>query len=245
MSRTVIITGASGGIGKETALLFARKGWNVAVVYFGNMGEAENIVNLIKDNGGNAVKFCCDIKSKKETDNLVSLVKKTFGKIDALVNNAGVAIKQKPFDEVTTDEYDYIFDVNARGTSNCIQSVLPEMIHNKCGKIVNISSVWGVCGGSCEVAYSASKSAIIGMTKALSKELAPSGINVNCVAPGVIDTKMNSHLDENSMDALKEEIPLGRIGTGCDVAECIYFLCDTSSDYITGQVISVDGGMSV
>jgi len=166
-----------------------------------------------------------------------------FGAIDVLVNNAGIALRQGLFTDFLLADAKAVFDTNVFGMMNCSRAVIPHMIRQKSGKIINVSSIWGVCGGSCEVIYSSAKAAVIGFTKALAKELAPSGINVNCVAPGMIDTDMNSHLSKEDMEAFCEEVPLGRIGLPKDVAESLLFLASDCANYITGQNLIVDGGI--
>ena len=164
-----------------------------------------------------------------------------FGSADILINNAGIA-QQKLFTDITDDDFTRMFDINVRGVFNCCRAALPYMIHKKHGRIINISSMWGVCGASCEVHYSASKAAVIGMTKALAKEVGPSGITVNCIAPGLIDTPMNANLSKETINELCEETPVGRIGTPEDIANAALFLASDSSSFITGQVLGVDGG---
>lgn len=244
MSKTVIITGASGGIGSEIAHVFASEGWNTAIMYRNSESEAYELKNELENLGASV--FCekCDVADYKQVKAFVEKTEQMLGSADALVNNAGVAL-QKLFCDVTDEEYDNIFNTNVKGSFNCCKAVLPSMINNKSGKIVNVSSMWGICGSSCEVHYSASKAAVIGMTKALAKELGPSSINVNCVAPGLIDTKMNSNISSADVDSFIEEIPLMKIGKPADVAQLVYFLCSDKSDYITGQVFSVDGGMVI
>lgn len=244
MSNTVIITGASGGIGSAIARKFAENGWNVAIMYNNSLNDAQTLESELKAYGVDVYTGKCDVSDMKQVENYFNCVKETFGTVDALVNNAGVAL-QKLFTDVTDEEAQRIFDINVKGTFNCAKTILPQMINNKKGKIVNISSMWGLCGASCEVHYSASKAAVIGFTKALAKEVAPSSINVNCVAPGLINTKMNSNINVDDLEAFIDEIPLMRAGTPEDVANAVYFLCSHDSDYITGQVISVDGGMII
>ncbi len=244
MSNTVIITGASGGIGGAIARKFAANGWNVGLMYNASLTDAQALESELKTYGVNVYSGKCDISDTKQVENYFNCVKKSLGTIDALVNNAGVAL-QKLFTDVTDEEAQKIFDINVKGTFSCAKAVLPDMINNKKGKIVNISSMWGLCGASCEVHYSASKAAVIGFTKALAKEVAPSSVNVNCVAPGLITTKMNSNISADDLKAFIDEIPLMRAGDGTDVANAVYFLCSAESDYITGQVISVDGGMII
>ncbi len=244
MGKTVVITGSSAGIGSETARVFAENGWNVGIMYMNSQDDAETLEKELKNIGVKT--FCgkCDVSSPESIRVYFNAAEKALGEIYALVSNAGVAL-QKLFCDVTEEEAKRLFDINVNGVFNCSKAVLPSMINAKEGKIVNISSMWGICGASCEVHYSSSKAAVIGFTKALAKEVGPCSINVNCVCPGVIDTRMNANLDKETMDCLKEEIPLMRIGTPRDVAETIYFLCSEKSDYITGQVISVDGGMII
>lgn len=244
MGKTVVITGSSAGIGSETARVFAENGWNVGIMYMNSQDDAETLEKELENMGVKT--FCgkCDVSSSESVKRFFEDAENALGEIYALVNNAGVAL-QKLFCDVTEEEAKRLFDINVNGVFNCSKAVLPSMINAKEGKIVNISSMWGICGASCEVHYSSSKAAVIGFTKALAKEVGPCSINVNCVCPGVIDTRMNANLDSETMESLKEEIPLMRIGTPRDVAETVYFLCSDKSDYITGQVISVDGGMII
>ncbi len=240
--KTVLITGASRGIGRATALEFANRGYNVAINYKSSKDKAEELCREIKERGGSAQAFCADVSKNEEVKEMVKKVNETFGSIDVLVNNAGVAPKQGLFTDFSDETTESVFDVNVFGTMNCTKAVVPQMVSKKSGKIINVSSIWGVCGGSCEVLYSASKSAVIGFTKALAKELAPSGVNVNCVAPGFVDTDMNSHLTEEEKNEFCQEIPLGRAGTPDEIAKIIYFLASDGAAYITGQTIVADGG---
>lgn len=244
MSKTVVITGASGGIGSAIARIFAKNGWNAAIMYLNSESEALEIKRELENSGASVYCDRCDVTDSEQVKMFIKNTEKEFGRVDALINNAGIAM-QKLFCDVTDEDYDRIFDINVKGVFNCCKVVLPYMINNKSGKIVNISSMWGLCGASCEVHYSATKAAVIGMTKALAKEVGPSSINVNCVAPGLIDTKMNSNINKEDIDLFVEEIPLMKIGEPDDVAQMVYFLCSEKSDYITGQVFSVDGGMVI
>lgn len=244
MKKTALITGASRGIGYETAKLFAKNGYNVAINYNKNKELATALLNELLEAECSAMVVQADVSSKEQVDSMINSVHKQFGEIDVLVNNAGIA-KQRLFTDISVQEWDYMFDVNVKGMFLCCQAVLPAMIRNKSGKIINISSIWGITGASCEVLYSATKAAIIGLTKALAKELGPSGIQVNCVAPGVIDTDMNSDLDKAAMDDLMDQTPLGTIGKCIDVAETIAFLASEKSNFITGQVISPNGGFLI
>ncbi len=244
MNKTALITGVSGGIGSATAVLFAKAGYNVAIHFNKNVDEANRLANLLCRNNCSAAAMRADVADKGEVAEMFNNVSKCFGGVDVLVNNAGVAL-QKLFTDVSDDEADRIIDVNVKGTMNCCREALPYMIHNKCGSIVNVSSIWGVCGASCEVHYSAAKAAVIGFTKALAKEVGPSGIRVNCIAPGVIDTKMNSMHSVVVLTELAQQTPLGRIGTPQDVADAIFFLSSDAAAFITGQILCVDGGLIV
>ncbi len=244
MSQTVLVTGASRGIGRDVARLFALRGFKVAVNYNKNRTAAEDLLEELYRNGCKALLVQADVSQEEQVRFMLQQVNKSFGDVDILVNNAGIA-KQQLFTDITPVEWDRMFEVNVKGMYLCAREVLPAMIRNQKGKIVNISSIWGMTGASCEVLYSSTKAAVIGMTKALAKELGPSGIQVNCVAPGVIDTDMNSDLDEAAIQDLKEQTPLGVIGKGTDVAEIVYFLSSDKSDFITGQVISPNGGFLI
>ncbi len=244
MSKTVIITGASGGIGSAAAILFAEKGWNVVMNYYRSGEAAKLLASSLASRGYSVFPIYADVSDRSHVERMIYEAERRYGKIDALVNNAGIS-QQKLFTDITDSDFQKMLDVNLKGPFLCSQCVLPVMIHQKSGKIVNVSSVWGVTGGSCEVHYSASKAGLIGMTKALAKEVAPSGIQVNCIAPGIIETPMNNNLTPDELSAFVDEIPLGRMGEASEVAELIYFLCSESSDYITGQVISQDGGIAI
>lgn len=234
---TAVITGSARGIGAATAALFADLGYNVVINY--KTSEAEALV-LKEKLGEKAIAVRADVSTPEGAKLLFDAAKQAFGSVDVLVNNAGVA-QQKLFTDITQEDYNRMFDCNVRSVFNCCQCALPDMIHRKCGRIINISSMWGITGASCEVHYSASKAAVIGLTKALAREVAPSGITVNCIAPGVIDTPMNKGFDEETMAQLREETPVGRIGTPEDVAHAIAFFADEKNSFITGQILSVDG----
>lgn len=242
--KTVLITGASRGIGRATAIRFAKEGFNVAVNFKENEAAASEICEEIKKNGGSAKAYRADVSQNDEVKAMINFIREDFGEIDVLVNNAGIALQQGLFTDFSEKEFRSVFETNVFGVANCCRAVVPDMVRRHEGKIINVASVWGVCGASCEAIYSASKAAVIGFTKALAKELAPSGINVNAVAPGMIETDMNAHLSKEDVDAFKDEIPLMRAGKPCEVADVIYFLASDEAGYITGQTISVDGGIA-
>ncbi len=241
MKKTVIITGASSGIGSAIAGAFALNGYNVVIGYNNSAESALALEKNLLAKGCKAASFGADVSDSAQAQDLISFAEKNFGGKFVLVNNAGIA-QQKLFTDITDEDFDRMFNVNVKGVFNCSRAVLPLMIHEKWGRIINISSMWGVCGASCEVHYSASKAAVIGMTKALAKEVGPSGVTVNCIAPGLIDTPMNKNLDAETIFALCEETPVGRIGTPEDVARAVLFLADEASSFVTGQVLGVDGG---
>lgn len=239
MPKTALITGASGGIGSEIVREFAKAGIKIAAVYLKNRAAAEKL----KAETGCGI-FRCDVTDFKAAHETVSQAAKAMGGIDILVNNAGIA-RQTLFSDITEEMWDNMFNVNVKSVYNFTHAALPYMINKKSGRIINISSMWGQCGASCEVDYSASKAAVIGFTKALAKEVGLSGITVNCIAPGVIDTPMNGALDGETMASLKDDTPMNRIGTPFDIARTALFLADGSADFITGQVIGVNGGFVI
>lgn len=234
--RKVLITGGSRGIGAACVRKFSKDA--DCRVYF-NYSSKDAAAKAIMEETG-ALGFKCNVANAASVKKMVDMI----GGVDVLVNNAGIS-RINLFTDISEKEWDEVFDVNVKGMFLVTKAVLPNMIHNKYGKIVNISSMWGVSGGSCEVHYSASKAAVIGMTKALAKEEGPSGINVNCIAPGVIETEMNSHLDTKSKRELSEETPLMRLGTPEEVAEAVYFLASDAASFITGQVLCADGGITI
>ena len=241
MSKTVFITGGTRGIGRACADLFLAKKYNVVITY----EKSDDIAKEMQKKyvkGFLAIK--CDVANSAEVEFAFKVAEQAFGGVDILINNAGIS-NEKMLCDVTEDEWNRIFDVNVKGLFSTVKAAMPYMIRQKKGKIINISSIWGMVGASCEVAYSTTKAAVIGFTKALAKELGPSGICVNCVAPGVIETDMNKVFDEEVMDELKEETPLGKIGTPEDVAKTVEFLAEDGSDFITGQVISPNGGIVI
>lgn len=244
MKHVALITGASGGIGSSTSQVLAAQGFQIAVHYHQGEDRAHQLCKTLSRQGYVAKPFVADIIDQQQVFQMVSQIAEEMGDIDLLVNNAGIA-QQKLFSDISEEDWDTMFAVNVKGMFHCIQAVLPRMIHYKRGKIINLSSIWGMVGASCEVHYSAAKAAIIGMTKALAKEVGPSGIQVNCVAPGVIDTPMNAQLDATALDALVEETPLERLGTPLDVAHMIAYLASPQADFITGQIFSPNGGFVI
>ena len=244
MAQTVLITGGSRGIGRAAARLFAENGCNVAVNYRLSAAKAEELCGELRREGARAIAIQADVAVRADVDRMVRQIGEEFGGVDVLVNNAGIA-QQKLFTDITPEEWERMLAVNLTGMFHCCQAVLPCMIHRKSGRIVNLSSMWGVTGGSCEVHYSAAKAGVIGLTKALAKELGPSHITVNCVAPGVIDTDMLAPLSSSDCAALAEETPLMRLGTPLEVAHAIFFLASDHAAFITGQVLSPNGGLVI
>lgn len=238
--KTVLITGGSRGIGSACARLFSEKGYNVAINYLNSEKEALSMEKELK----NVAAFRADVADRSQVDAMVSAVKKRFGSVDILINNAGIA-QSKLFPDITEEDFDRMIAVHLKGTFNCTQAVLDDMIDKKSGKIINISSIWGITGASCEVHYSMVKSGIIGFTKSLAKELALSGITVNSIAPGVVETDMMSSFSAEEMKEIKNEIPLGRLASPREIAFSALFLAEKSGDYITGQVISPNGGIVI
>ena len=236
MVKTVFVTGGSRGIGAETVHAFANNGYNVAFTYF---SSEENAKYLEKETGAKA--YYCDVSSSIDVNNVIALVNKDFGGIDILINNAGID-EFSLFTDITDEMWRKMIDTNLSSAFYFSRAVLPSMISKKSGIIINISSMWGEVGASCEVHYSVSKAGLIGLTKALAKEVGPSGIRVNCITPGVIDTDMNKNLSKEDLEQLKTDTPLGKIGKTSDIANVILFLCDDASSFITGQILGVTGG---
>lgn len=237
--KTVIVTGGSRGIGAAIVKELAKSGYNVVLNYNKSVDAAKKIQDKLKSQNINIEIFKADVSKREEVRNLVKFTLDKFKNIDILINNAGID-QIKPFIDITDEDWNTMIGVNLNSVFYCTQEVLSNMIKNKSGCIINISSVWGITGGSCEVHYSTSKAGIDGLTKALAKELGPSNIRVNGVAPGAIMTDMNKDLTNEEIIELNEEIPLGRIGTPQDIARCVKWLIE--DQYTTGQIISPNGG---
>lgn len=242
--KVALITGASRGIGREIARLFAMNNYNVVINYNKSEREANELLQELTNEGYNARIFKADISNINEANALVNYTIGQFERIDVLVNNAGIS-RFNTFTEISIEEWHEIMNVNLNGVFYVTKKALQYMIPEHEGKIINISSMWGLVGASNEVHYSTSKAALIGMTKALAKELGPSNIQVNAIAPGVIETDMLNEIDEETLEYLKYETPLMRIGKPIDIARCALFLASEGGDFITGQVISSNGGFVI
>lgn len=242
--KTVIITGASRGIGKSIAELLANNGYNILLNYNNSEDIAFDLYRKLKSEGLSVRIFKADVSKREEVNLMMEYCIKEFGSIDILINNAGIS-QEKLFTDITDKDFDDMIDINLKSVFYCCQEALKYILPNKRGKIINISSIWGIVGASCEVHYSAAKAGIIGFTKALSKELGPSNIQVNCIAPGVIKTDMLSLHTEDELNTLQCNTPLMRLGNPNDIAGCALFLASSYSDFITGQIISPNGGFVI
>ena len=238
MAKTVFITGGARGIGESATRLFYKNGYNVVLNY--NKSEKEAL--LLKESLPGILILKGDVSSEKDVKGMFEKAINHFGRIDVLINNAGIS-QASLVTDTELSEWEEVFAVNVRGTFLSAKYAAQNMIKNHSGKIINISSIWGVCGAAMESCYSASKGAVISFTKALAKELGPSNINVNCIAPGFIDTDMNKNISEVDKNVFKGETPLLKIGSAEDVARAMLFLASDGADFITGQVIGVDGGI--
>lgn len=239
MERSVLISGGSRGIGRACVEYFAKKGYRVAFLYEKNEEMASELAEKL---GALAIK--CDISSSADVNSAVLRAKEALGDIDILVNNAAISMI-KPFDMFSDEEWSRMINVNLSGMFYLCRAVAPNMISKKYGRIINIGSMWGKVGASCEVPYSTTKAGVRGFTLSLAKELAPSNVTVNCVEPGVILTEMNKSLGEETLAALADETPLGRLGTADDVAALVGFLASDEASFITGQIVGVDGGYAI
>lgn len=242
VGKVALITGGTRGIGKSIAIEFARQGAILALNYVNDDERAEETLKEIKEMGAYGILIKGDVSNYNFASSMIEEIIKTLGKIDILVNNAAIS-KVGLFMDMEECDYNSIMDINFKSAYNTSHNVIKHMIGNKRGNIINISSMWGNLGASCEVLYSSSKGAINSFTKSLAKELAPSNIRVNAVAPGVINTDMNAWLSKEEKEELISEIPLGRLGNGQEVAKVVTFLASEDSSYVTGQIINVDGGL--
>ena len=242
MSKTVIVTGGSRGIGATIVRTLAKDGYNVVL----NYNKSEEIANFIKEEltskGYNVEIFRADVSKREEVKKLVDFTIEKYGTVDVLINNAGIS-QIKLFTDITDIDWDKMLATNLNSVFYASQEVLPYMINKKEGCIINISSIWGSVGASCEVHYSVTKAGIDAMTKSLAKELGPSNIRVNSIAPGIIDTDMNKYLSEEERKSIKDEIPLQKIGNTEDIAKCVKWLIEDS--YTTGQIIKINGGWDI
>ena len=237
--KTVLITGGSRGIGRAMVEIFCENGYNVAFTYKSSSDAARELAHRT-----GALSICADSEIESEILSAVEKVKEMYGNVDILINNAAVS-SFSMISDITLNEWRRTFAINVDAAFLYTKAVLPGMINKKCGRIINISSMWGEVGSSCEVHYSASKAALIGMSKALAKELGPSGITVNCIAPGIINTEMNAQIEAEVMDELIGETPLMRIGRVDDVANAAFFLASDKAGFITGTVLDVNGGFVI
>ena len=244
MEKVALVTGASRGIGRAIAILLAQRGYAVCVNYARAQTQAIEVVTEIQANGGKAMAVQADVSCKAEVDAMVGQVEQSLGTVDLLVNNAAVSLEGL-FQDTLDEQWERIFAVNVGGVRNTISRVLPPMLHCKQGCIINVSSIWGQRGASCEVAYAATKAAVEGLSRSLALELAPSGIRVNCVAPGCIETDMLQALGQDTLAELAQETPVGRLGKPSEIARVVGFLASEDASFLTGQVLTADGGFCV
>lgn len=244
MKKSALITGSSRGIGRAVAIRLAEEGWPVCINYIQQKDAAEALVRQLRQAGHQAIAVQADVADRQAVNTMVAAAEAELGPVELLVNNAGVA-GQALFQDVTDEMWNRYMGVNLGGARNTIQAVLPHMLHEKRGCIVNVSSMWGLRGASCEVTYSCTKAALIALTRSLALELAPSHIRVNCVAPGVINTDMVQVLGEETLRELAAQTPLGRLGTPEDIAHAVAFFASDNASFITGQVLTADGGFIV
>ena len=244
MEKIALVTGSSRGIGRAVAAELARQGWAVCINYRVREDCARSLLEQLTAEGCRAMMVQADVSQRDQVEAMVRRVEETFGPVSLLVNNAGVA-GQALFQDISEELWRRYFSVNVDGAFHTIQAVLPRMLHQHAGCIVNISSIWGQRGASCEVTYSCTKAGIIALTRSLAMELAPSGIRVNCVAPGVINTDMVQVLGQETVEELIRETPLGRLGTPEDIAYAVAFFASERAGFITGQVLTADGGFIV
>lgn len=237
--KAVLVTGGSRGIGAEIVKMLAKENYSIVLNYNHSEKQAIQIQEELQKQGKQIAIFQADVSKREAVKKLIQFTINTFGTIDVLINNAGIA-QEKLFTDITDDDWNTMLNTNLNSVFYCTQEALPEMIRKKEGCIINISSIWGITGSSCEVAYSTAKAGINGMTKALAKELGPSNIRVNAIAPGIIDTSMNEYLTKEEKQVIEQEIPLEKVGKTIDIARCVKWLME--DEYTTGQIISINGG---
>ena len=242
MNKVIVVTGASRGIGREIAKELAIKGYNIVANYNKSEKQIKELQEELRKENINLDIYKADVSKRIEAKNLIEFTIKKYGKIDILINNAGIS-QIKEFTQITDEDWNNLLNTNLNSVFYTSQEACKNMIHNKNGCIINISSIWGQIGASCEVHYSVSKAGIDAMTKSLAKELGPSNIRVNSIAPGIINTEMNNHLSEEELNNLKGEIPLEKIGRTKDIERCVEWLID--DEYTTGQIISINGGWGI
>lgn len=239
VNKVVVVTGGSRGIGAQIVKTLANENYKVILNYNNSKEQAEKIQQELLEQGKEIEVIKADVSKKEEAEKLIQFAINKFNKIDILINNAGIS-QEGLFTDVTEEEWQKIINTNLNSVFYCNQQALKYMIQEQQGCIINISSIWGETGASCEVAYSTTKAAINGMTKALAKEVGPSNIRVNAIAPGIIDTDMNRNLTNEELEQIKEQIPLNKIGKALDIAKCVKWLIE--DEYTTGQIISINGG---
>ena len=244
MKQVALVTGSSRGIGRAIAAQLAREGYAVCINYIEQRQAAESLAAELQAEGCQAIALQADVADRAAVNAMVAEIEHAFGPVALLVNNAGIS-RQGLFQDVDDELWDRYFAVNVTGARNTIQAVLPHMLHEKSGCIINISSIWGLRGASCEVTYATTKAALVGLTRSLALELAPSGIRVNAVAPGCIETDMVRALGQETRDMLVDATPMGRLGTPEDIAGAVSFLASDKASFMTGQILTADGGFIV
>lgn len=243
-NKVALVTGASRGIGRQIAISLAKEGAQVIVNYNGSAAKAEEVVNLITEAGGRAEAVQCNVSEYAKAEELMKYIIGKYGRVDILVNNAGIT-RDNLLMKMTEEEFDAVIDINLKGTFNCIKHLSRQMLKQKGGRIINISSVSGVMGNAGQANYCASKAGVIGLTKSVARELASRGITCNAVAPGFIETEMTDVLADSVKEAMNAQIPMKCFGNTEDIARTVVFLASDAARYITGQVINVDGGMAM
>jgi 3-oxoacyl-[acyl-carrier protein] reductase len=244
MKRTVLITGSSRGIGRAIALKLAEGNYNIVINYKERKDKANELVDIIRANGNECIAISADVSDYDQVKNMFNIIFNRFGKVDILVNNAGISVYGM-LQDITIEDWHNVYGTNVHGMFYCTKEAIPKMISQKYGKIINISSMWGSVGASCESLYASTKGAINIFTKSIAKELAPSGITANVVAPGVVLTDMLGQLGEEALEVVREETPLGRHSQPEEIADVVEFLISEKGDFFTGQIISPNGGLVI